>query len=225
MKNQIQLHIQTPCSEDFNQFSPTAKGGFCGSCKKEVIDFTAMPASEISSYFKNKTTENTCGRFNSSQLTSYNQKPTTSSIRSFATGIGFACLSIFSINSAQAQDTKIGETTRNSSVINSVDQQQEIDVKGTILDENGLALPTATVLLQNSTIGTSTNFDGYFAFPKKLKKGDVLLISYVGYKTKKVIISNESSNSEINLQVDMAMGDIVLMGKVASKKVYTSKRK
>jgi len=27
MKNQIQLNIHTPCSEDFNTFSPTAKGG------------------------------------------------------------------------------------------------------------------------------------------------------------------------------------------------------
>lgn len=224
MKNQIQLNIHTPCSEDFNTFSPTAKGGFCGSCTKEVIDFTAMPASEIITYFKTRETENTCGRFKSNQLTTYSQATEKSKFRSIVSGIGLACLSIFSMTSAQAQDTKKVETTGNPSEINTADQQQEIEVKGTVLDENGLELPTATVILQNSTIGTSTDFDGYFEFPKKLKKGDVLLFSYVGYKTKKLIVTSENSISKINLQVDMTMDACIITGKVAVKKVYASKK-
>ena len=224
MKNQIHLNIKTPCSEDFNQFSSTAKGGFCGSCQKEVIDFTTMNAQEISAFFKDKSFNNTCGRFKSNQLKAYNQQAPKSSIRSIISGIGLACLSIFSITSAQAQDTKKVEASGNSSEINTADQQQEIEVKGTIVDENGIALPSATVILQNSTIGTTTDFDGYFEFPKKLKRGDVLLFSYVGYQTKKVVITEENTTSKINLQVDMNMDTCIIMGKVASKKVYASKR-
>jgi hypothetical protein len=225
MKNQIHVNITTPCSEDFQKFSPTAKGGFCDSCEKEVIDFTKMNASEIIAYFKTRETENTCGRFNSNQLTSYPYQPEKSKIRNILSGIGLACLAIFSMTSAQAQDIKKIEATGNPSEINTLDQQQEIEIKGTILDENGLALPSANVILQNTTIGTTTNFDGYFIFPKKLKKGDVLLISYLGYQTQKVVISNQNATSEINLQIDMSMPTVVLMGKVASKKVYASKRK
>ncbi|MBU2939483.1 carboxypeptidase-like regulatory domain-containing protein [Lacinutrix sp. C3R15] len=225
MKNQIHLNIKTPCSEDFNQFSSTTKGGFCGTCQKEVIDFTKMNTLEISAFFKNKETKNTCGRFKSNQLTAYNQQAKKSKAHSIISAIGLACLSLFSITFAQAQDSKKVETTGNSSEISAADQQQEIEVKGTIVDENGLALPTATVILQNSTIGTTTDFDGYFEFPKKLKKGDVLLFSYVGYETKKVIITEENATSKINLQVDMNMDTCIIMGKVASKKVYASKRK
>ncbi|WP_452225848.1 carboxypeptidase-like regulatory domain-containing protein [Lacinutrix cladophorae] len=224
MKNQIQVNINKPCSQDFNQFSPTKKGGFCNSCEKEVIDFTKMSAPEIISYFKTRETENTCGRFNSKQLTTYNYKPEKSKIRSFISAFGIACLSIFSLAPAQAQDSKKIETNKNSSEINTKDQLKEMEVKGTILDENGLPLPTATVILQNSTIGTSTDFDGYFEFPKKLKKGDVLLFSYVGYQTKKVVISDENSTSNISLQVDMSMDVCILTGKVAVKKVYASKK-
>ena len=54
MQNQINLDITTPCSENFNQFTPTPKGGFCNSCTKEVVDFTKMNANQIATFFNKK---------------------------------------------------------------------------------------------------------------------------------------------------------------------------
>ena len=71
MKHPINLNIKTPCQENFNNFTPTKDGGFCGSCQQEVIDFTTMNTEEIISYFKNRNTQNTCGRFKNSQLKSF----------------------------------------------------------------------------------------------------------------------------------------------------------
>ena len=67
MKNQVSITVKKPCAEKFESFMKTDKGGFCNSCEKEVIDFTAMSSSELIDYLFKKNT-NPCGRFKTSQL-------------------------------------------------------------------------------------------------------------------------------------------------------------
>ena len=224
MNNPFNLNIKTPCHENFNKFSPTPEGGFCGSCQKEVIDFTKMNSEEIISFFKTKETQNTCGRFKSTQLKTYNEKK----IKRLGlfTGIGLGILSLFSINTAQAQnvkkDTKFDKNTTKATVFQ---VKKDITVKGKLLDETGLPLPAVIVLLEGTTTSTTTDFDGDFVFPEQLKRGDILVFSYIGYESKKIIIDSNKSTSKIELEVNMKMDTFILMGKVAAKKVYKSKRK
>jgi len=224
MKNQFKLNIQTPCSKNFNQFTPTTKGGFCGSCKKEVIDFTEMNAQEITTFFKNKETQNTCGRFNNNQLKTYNQESPKKHKLSFLSGMAIACLAIFSSITAQAQEVKKTITSADdNSKIEANKSEKNIIIKGNV-SENNQPLPGANVILQGSTIGIATDFDGNFEFPEKLKIGDVLIISYIGFEAQKVVIENNKSATEIDLKIDMEMTSCVIMGEVAVKKVYQSKR-
>lgn len=53
-------------------------------------------------------------------------------------------------------------------------------IKGFISDENGLPLPGATVLNNNTGVGAISDFDGNFSIEVSVR--DVLIISYVGYK-------------------------------------------
>ncbi len=222
MKNQFNLNIKTPCQENFNNFSPTTEGGFCESCDTEVIDFTTMSADQIINYLKTKATDTTCGRFNSNQLKTYDAIPKKRQYLSVLSGIGLACFSLLSLTTAQAQDTKTGEVTAKSNIKQS---QNLVQVKGVVLDQDNLPLPSATILLEGTSIGTNTDFDGNFEFPEKLKKGAVLVFSYIGYASKKVKIDNESSNPTLVLNVNMTDHDIILMGKIATNDVYRSKRK
>ncbi|MEO8772687.1 MAG: carboxypeptidase-like regulatory domain-containing protein [Gelidibacter sp.] len=219
MKNQFSLNIKTPCSEKFDQFSPTPQGGFCGSCEKEVIDFTNMDTKKIANYFRHKETQNTCGRFNSSQLKVYNQNRMRASLLS---GITLACLSLFSLHSVQAQ-MRLDSLDRNPSEIKTSTVQKHLAVKGNVSDGNS-PLPGVNIILEGTTIGTQTNFDGDFEFPKKLKKDDILVFSYVGLTSQKVVITDEDATSTLVLKISMDMDASILMGKVAVKKVYKSKR-
>ncbi len=226
MKNQFSLEIKTPCSENFNKFKPTPNGGFCDSCKKEVIDFTKMNAQEIANYFRNNTTKETCGKFNTNQLKTYKNDPIPRKKSNFFKSIGIACLAIFIGNTMQAQSTKKHTDKLDNKSLKTITATvgKDILVKGNVFDEMG-PLPGVSILLKGTTIGTETDFDGNFEFPKKLKKGDVLIFSYVGMKSQKVIINNENSASKIELKIDMKMDSCVLMGKVAVKEVYKSKKK
>lgn len=218
MNNAIKLDIKSPCGENFNQFKPTTKGGFCAMCTKEVIDFSKMNSEEIINYFNTKNKANTCGRFKSEQLNTY-QIPVKRSKLSWLTGIGLACLSFFSLATANAQV----KTTKNNT-IESAKANNSFTIKGVILDENKLPLPSANILLEGTSIGTTTDFDGNFEFPQKLKKGDVLQISYVGYEPKKVVIDGKSKDQTIQLNINMNVDSVIMMGKVSSKKLYKSKK-
>ncbi|WP_353778888.1 carboxypeptidase-like regulatory domain-containing protein [Winogradskyella sp. 3972H.M.0a.05] len=63
-------------------------------------------------------------------------------------------------------------------------------VKGVVKDETGLALPGANVIIKDTTTGTQTDFDGNFEI--KVEKGSTLVVSYLGYKTLSVIISDDN---------------------------------
>lgn len=83
-------------------------------------------------------------------------------------------------------------------------------IKGKVLDENGNPLPGATVLVKGTTIGTTTDFDGEFSID--LNPGDILEISYIGYRTVEITYSNQA-NFEISLEPAATMlDDIVLIG-------------
>lgn len=217
MKNQFSLEINKPCSENFNKFKPTSDGGFCGSCQKEVIDFSKMNSQEIMSYFKNKSNQGVCGKFNSNQLKIHTDNSNSRKRYSFWSGIGLACLSIFSFSTSQAQ-TKVTKKVSGKIIKN---QEKKITVKGIVSDEMG-PISDISVFLQGTTIGTITDFDGYFDFPNPLAKGDILVFSHIGMESKKIVINNNSTLN-IELKVNMKSDTCILMGKIAVKKVYKEK--
>jgi hypothetical protein len=136
--------------------------------------------------------------------------PNTSVKANYLAGIALAFLFLFTITTVQAQDNT---TTTDTSFV----------VKGNVSDETG-PLPGVNVILQGSRTGTATDDAGNFEFPIKLKKGDVLLFSYVGMESQKVVIKNAESVANIILEIDMNLVEIIVTGKVATKKVYTSKK-
>ena len=62
------IEIENHCHEDFSKMNPTERGRFCSSCQKNVIDFSVMSDDEIINYFKNYSSQQTCGRFTIEQM-------------------------------------------------------------------------------------------------------------------------------------------------------------
>lgn len=68
MPKQIQLNIAEPCHEDWGKMTPDEKGRFCGSCQKQVVDFSNMSDRQVAEFFKKPSTGSVCGRFMTDQL-------------------------------------------------------------------------------------------------------------------------------------------------------------
>lgn len=68
MPKAIQLSVAEPCHENWDNMTPDQKGRFCGSCQKQVVDFTHMSDRELVQFFKKPSTGSVCGRFMDDQL-------------------------------------------------------------------------------------------------------------------------------------------------------------
>jgi hypothetical protein len=68
------------------------------------------------------------------------------------------------------------------------------------------------VILKGTKRGTITDVNGKFTFPERLKPGDVLQFSFIGFTLHEYVVSgNETGNLEVRLSVDLTpMGEIVI---------------
>ncbi|MBE9575175.1 SusC/RagA family TonB-linked outer membrane protein [Flavobacterium proteolyticum] len=82
---------------------------------------------------------------------------------------------------------------------------QDKTVTGVVSDELG-PIVGANVLVQGTTRGTTTDFDGKYTI--KAKQGEVLVISYTGKKTMTVAIGAASSY-DVSLKDDVVEGKVV----------------
>ncbi|MEP2057028.1 MAG: carboxypeptidase-like regulatory domain-containing protein, partial [Maribacter litoralis] len=74
---------------------------------------------------------------------------------------------------------------------------QEKNITGTVTDQTGLPLPGVNILIEGTTTGTQTDFDGNYSIVAST--GDVLNFTYVGLKeTSKTV----GTSNTINLQME-----------------------
>lgn len=85
--------------------------------------------------------------------------------------------------------------------------QQDNIVKGTVLDERGETLVGVSVIIQGTSIGTATDSKGRFEI--KAKKGDVLLISSIGFITEKVTVTGNTLRVVLKDDSQM-LGEVVV---------------
>ncbi len=95
----------------------------------------------------------------------------------------------------------------------SQDIDEETEVKGTIIDAStDKALEGVNIVNINQVIGTSTNKDGEFQLGAKVN--DTLHLSYLGYKSLKVRVTNDwikFGNSQITLtELALALEEVVV---------------
>ena len=68
---------------------------------------------------------------------------------------------------------------------------------GIIRDKStGEALPSASIYVKGTTIGTSTNTDGYFTFLKVPSDTSTLIVQYIGYEKTEVFLTPKIDEKE-----------------------------
>ena len=88
-------------------------------------------------------------------------------------------------------------------------------ITGTVNDEDGMPLPGATVLIQGTTTGVSTDFDGNFSI--QANEGDTLEFSFVGYENFIQTVGAESTLT-ISLGAANELDEVVLTALGLEKK-------
>lgn len=226
MNRTISLAIPTPCAEKWDTFTPAPAGGYCGSCNKVVIDFTRMTDDQVLAFFGSRPAH-TCGRFNFRQLKTYDQQGVpqiTPGLTLLKAGlISFFLLLLSRESFSQTQPAPRTEI---------IDQQKK-DANGKIIAEqfvtglvvsaeDGSALPGVNVQLKNFAVGTTTDVEGRFSFPQKLREGDVLVFQFIGLESSEYTVRHIK---EEKIEIKMTCSyDIMGEVQVVAGQVYVDKR-
>lgn len=95
--------------------------------------------------------------------------------------------------------------------------QSEKKISGTVLDEQGLALPGASVQFKGSSIGTSTDANGKYSLNVPNNTGS-LVFSFVGYSPLEIPIAGKSVvDAKLNVE-NTALTEVVVVGYGTQKK-------
>lgn len=97
---------------------------------------------------------------------------------------------------------------------------QQSDIKGTVTDKRlNEPIIGASVLVEGTSNGTITDMDGNFSL-KNISKGNVLVVSYIGYQPQCLTIDGNQTTFRIMLTEDtQTLDEVVVVGFGTQKKV------
>lgn len=214
MKQSFSLTIPKPCSEDWNSFTPTTTGKFCGSCQKNVIDFTKATDDEIIAFISKKP-EHVCGRFRTDQLKSYMLLQEASIRPGFMLlKAGVISLLLLLISKPGQAQTAVLKTKTEIAPQRTTSQGHEILVRGVVTSsEDSTALPGISVVQRGTVRATQTDGYGRFALQVDPSTSDVLVFSFISLKTQEIKISSVEPEIRIVMELDSSstIGEVVVI--------------
>lgn len=95
--------------------------------------------------------------------------------------------------------------------------QDTRSVNGEVLDETNEPIPGVNIVVKGTSHGTVTDLDGKFAL-SNVPEGSVLSISFIGFQTEEVVITDQSTLSIILMEDISTLGEVVVVGFGEQKK-------
>lgn len=94
---------------------------------------------------------------------------------------------------------------------------QEIIVKGTVTDSDGITMPGVTVMVKGTNIGKITNVDGKYKLSAPSAKS-ILVFSFMGYATQEVAVDGDNKIDIVMEYNQTIFDDVVVIGYGTVKK-------
>lgn len=89
--------------------------------------------------------------------------------------------------------------------------QQKITVNGNVVTEKNAPLAGVSVNVKGTTTGTTTDAQGNFAI--EVNRGATLVLSFVGYEQKQILVNNEKDVANISMtSTASSLGEVVVVG-------------
>lgn len=234
MKQPFQLNIENPCHEQWESFRPTATGGFCALCQKNVIDFSTMSESALVAFFRDRisSSQNLCGRFRDDQLMkTYDIEEWFPTWRIENNALQYEIP--IAILKKQDKEQKIMlpmirnmKVVRNmaAAVLTLLCLEQGIGqnrvVSGQVVDaEGGEALPGVSISIKGTKRGTMTDSIGNYRI--FVSANDTLIFSFIGFEEFKQKASEIKVDEQIVFSAEaIQLGEVVATGIIPEQKDF-----
>ena len=93
---------------------------------------------------------------------------------------------------------------------------QSKTITGKVVDNYGIPLPGVNIILDETTIGTQTNFDGEYTI--EAQPEDIIVFSYLGFKSQRITVGGQNVIDIILEDDTSALEEVVVVGYGTKKK-------
>jgi CarboxypepD_reg-like domain len=223
MDAKFQINIPTPCHEKWEEFKPTSSGGFCGSCQKNVIDFSNMSDSVLMAYFRDLPAQekHLCGRFREDQL---QKEYDVQSWFPTWTATDKAMHFDIPVRVFTSKPKKLSlpiyrkfKMVRNitMAVLTLVFSETAFgQVSGQVIDSEGSPLPGVNIRIKGTTKGTAS--DNLGKYQLQASQTDTLEFSFIGF-TEIKMASKDVKEPILMEENAVLLGEIVVVGYSTNK--------
>lgn len=98
-----------------------------------------------------------------------------------------------------------------------IEQSKGIVVTGTVLDESGLPVIGANIMVKGMNVGTITDMDGHFSLEVPYAEAS-LTVSFIGYTTQDVPLKGRKNVDVVLVEDTKTLQEVVVMGYGSQKK-------
>jgi hypothetical protein len=196
------------------------KGRFCGSCQKQVVDFTNMSDLQLVAFFRKESSGSVCGRFMPDQLDRSmdipkKRIPWVKYFFQFTLPLFLTSLKVNAQKGkvmvkqveAKADTTKCRPNQIKMGMIAYIEPEAILEseqITGIVLNMNGEPIPYASIVVKGTSQGSMADSAGMFSLTfSSLKKRDILLVSSVGYEPKEVAVTKKDKKAGNSFRVQL----------------------
>ncbi len=95
-------------------------------------------------------------------------------------------------------------------------------IKGAVLDDNNQPIPGANVKLQDSPVGTVTDFDGLFSLTVKQSPPFTIVVSSVGFEESLTVITSQTEEVTITLKEGTELDEVIISASRTPERIFES---
>ena len=128
--------------------------------------------------------------------------------------------SVFMLGAGIASANNVSEPFDNTKVFENHAVNEKISLRGQVYEKTSSPMPMVGVSVQvkGKAIGVTTDIDGYFNI--QVEKGDVLVFSFIGFKTTEYTVKRRESNLIISMEEDVnLLNEVVVTGLSEERKL------
>jgi len=127
-------------------------------------------------------------------------------------------LGSFPYVSAIVYENKVSNNSEFTVLSDMEKMSQQQNVSGKVIDNNGNPLPGVSIVVKGTTIGTTTDVNGYFRIAN-VTENTILEFSFMGMQTQNIVVGSQTIINITMAEESIGLNEIVAIGYGVQKKV------
>ncbi|RNC88388.1 MAG: TonB-dependent receptor [Winogradskyella sp.] len=95
-------------------------------------------------------------------------------------------------------------------------------VKGKVTDDTGQPLPGANVIIEGTTTGASTDFDGMYSITTDQTPPFNIVISYTGFETQTIEVTSNNQTIDVQMKEGNELDEVVISASRTPERIFES---